>query len=131
MYRYAYLLLLIVNLSLNWLWSQNCDGFITDAIYFEDFGSGENPGPELPAGTTTYEFGSIGGGNYVVTNTSGLNGPLWHHEPDHSLDEDGYMLLFDASSNPGIFFRTALDNLCPNTTYVFSCFAANIVSPSA
>ncbi len=41
------------------------------------------------------------------------------------------MLLFDASSDPGTFFEITLEGLCPNTQYVFSCFVANIVVPTA
>lgn len=114
------------------LFAQLCTGILGARIYFEDFGSGENFGPELPAGSTTYNYGAIGSGNYVVTNTAGLNGTLWHDAPDHTAgDVDGYMLLFDASSSTEIFFETTLANLCGNTNYVFSCFVANVVVPSA
>ncbi|MGH1436493.1 MAG: gliding motility-associated C-terminal domain-containing protein [Lewinella sp.] len=112
--------------------AQVCDGSFGAIIFSEDFGSGPNPGPELPAGSTTYTFGLGAGGRYYVTNDSGQNGTLWHSAPDHTPDDtDGYMLLFDASADAGVFFQTTLDELCPNTTYVFSCFVANIVVPSA
>lgn len=116
----------------SYLQAQLCNGALGSEVYFEGFGSGDNYGPALPAGSTSYNYGSIGDGNYVVTNTAGLNGSLWHDAPDHTVgDVDGYMLLFDASSSPGIFFETTLTGLCGNTNYVFSCYVANIVVPSA
>ena len=112
--------------------AQNCDGELGAQLFFEDFGSGSGPGPSLPEGTTTYNYGSIGGGNYVVTNSTGLNGSLWHNAPDHTPDDvNGYCLLFDASSNPGTFYNRLFEDLCPNTDYTFSCFVANIVRPFA
>ncbi|MEM1215743.1 MAG: gliding motility-associated C-terminal domain-containing protein [Bacteroidota bacterium] len=122
--------LILLHLCTTTLGAQTC---WSDApIYVEDFGSGPGDGPELPPGTTTYTFGSIGGGNYVVTNNSGLNGSLWHNSPDRTPgDDNGYMLLFDAAADPGTFFRTTVDGLCENTNYIFSCFVANIVTPTA
>lgn len=112
--------------------TQVCNGSFGPIIFVENFGSGPNPGPELPAGATTYTFGLGAGGRYYVTNDSGQNGTLWHSAPDHTPDDtDGYMLIFDASADAGVFFQTTLDELCTNTTYVFSCFVANIVVPSA
>ncbi|WP_367389288.1 gliding motility-associated C-terminal domain-containing protein [Lewinella sp. LCG006] len=112
--------------------AQVCNGSLGPIIFVEDFGSGPNPGPELPAGFTTYTFGLGAGGRYYVTNDSGQNGALWHSAPDHTPnDTDGYMLLFDASDDAGVFFQTDLENLCPNTNYVFSCYVANIVVPTA
>lgn len=112
--------------------AQVCSGIPGPILYLEDFGSGPNPGPELPAGTTTYSFGLGGGGLYYVTNDSGQNGALWHSAPDHTEgDTDGYMLLFDASAEAGTFFEIILEDVCPNTQYVFSCFVANIVVPTA
>lgn len=112
--------------------AQECDGkFATEAV-FEGFGYGVGPGPELPPGSTTYNFGSIGGGNYVVTNTTGLNGGLWHKAEDHTpYDLNGYCLLFDASSITGVFYKALYENICPNTRYTFSFYAANIVRPYA
>ena len=112
--------------------TQVCPGIAGPIIYLEDFGSGPNPGPELPPGVTTYAFGLGGGGLYYVTNDSGQNGTLWHGAEDHTPgDTDGYMLLFDASAAAGTFFEIELEDLCPNSQYVFSCFAANIVVPTA
>ncbi len=116
----------------NHSFGQLCEGNTSEVLFFEDFGSGDNYGPELDEGVTTYNYGSIGNGNYVVTNTSGLNGSLWHDAPDHTPDDNnGYMLLFDASVSPGYFYQNTFSELCENTDYVFSCFVTNIVTISA
>lgn len=124
---FVFIILTAANLS-----AQQCDGILSNSLFFEDFSSGPGAGPSLPPGTTTYTFGSIGGGNYVVTNTTGLNGSLWHNSPDHTPnDANGYCLLFDASFSPGIFYNRLFEDLCPNTNYTFSCYVANIVRPFA
>lgn len=108
-------------------YGQLCEGNSSEVLFLETFGSGENFGPELDPGVTTYNYGSIGNGNYVVTNTSGLNGTHWHNALDHTPDDtNGYMLLFDASVSPGIFYQNTFADLCNNTDYVFSCYVANI-----
>ena len=127
-----FLLFVIFTFQYHIAFGQSCEGTIGDQLFLENFGSGPGPGPALPAGTTTYTFGTIGGGNYVVTNNSGLNGGLWHKAPDHTPnDTDGYMLLFDAAGSPGVFFQRVFDDLCGNSRYVFGAFVANIVVPSA
>ncbi|WP_104418566.1 T9SS type B sorting domain-containing protein [Neolewinella xylanilytica] len=112
--------------------AQNCDGSTGPVIFAEDFGSGAGPGEPLAPGTTTYTYGSVGGGNYSVTNTTGINRDRWHDAPDHTEgDVNGYALVFDASDDPGIFYRATFDSLCENTDYTFSCYVANVVRPFA
>ncbi len=110
--------------------AQLCQGQPGPVIYAEGFGSGPNDGPALPPGVTTYNYGSIWPGNYRVTNTTGLNGDVWHNSPDHTPgDTDGYLLLFDASADAGLFFQKQLDNLCSDTRYEFSCWVMNVEKP--
>ncbi len=113
-------------------YAQVCDGIPGELVYTEDFGAGDaNPGPALPDGTTDYNYGAIGAGNYTVVNDSGQNGSLWHSAPDHTPnDNNGYMLLFDGSDNADLFFRTEIDELCANTNYSFSAWVANIGKPT-
>jgi hypothetical protein len=111
---------------------QDCTGDIDQEIFTEDFGTGAEMGPELPPGTTAYTFGSIGGGDYVVTNTTGLNGSSWHQASDHTPgDTNGYCLLFDASSGSEVMYSRLLEDLEPNTHYILSLYVANVVTPSA
>lgn len=110
-----------------------CSGSIDDSTaQIETFGFGPNFGPELPSGATAYTYGSLGAGNYVVTNSTGLNGNLWHSDPDFTPgDFNGYMLLFDGDVNTENVLSWTFDNLCPNSRYEFSLEAANVVRPNA
>lgn len=112
--------------------AQECTPAPGPAIFLEDFGSGPNPGPPLPDGTTAYAYGSINTGHYVVSNTTGLDHNFWHDGLDHTEgDTSGYMLIFNASPGASIFYQKMFEELCPNTNYVFSCYIANVVVPTA
>ena len=112
--------------------AQECTPSPGPALFMEDFGSGSSPGPPLPGGTTTYNYGSIDNGNYVVSNRSGLNDWLWHDGPDHTEgDTEGYMLIFNADEEAGTFYQKTFTDLCPNTDYIFSCYLANLAVPTA
>ncbi len=111
--------------------AQLCQGRPGPVIYQEAFGSGPNDGPALAPGVTTYNYGAIWPGNYRVTNITGVNGDAWHTSPDHTPgDVDGYMLLFDASVDAGLFFQKQLDSLCSNSRYEFSCWVMNVTKSS-
>lgn len=111
--------------------AQLCTGIPGPLVYSEDFGTGSfDLGPALPPGSTTYNFGSIGPGNYVVVNNCGVNGSFWFSAPDHTPnDVDGYMLVFDASVEPGIFFKKYISGLCGGSRYTFSAWVMNIQIP--
>lgn len=110
-----------------------CEGLAGASAVQEDFGRGPNFGDPLPPGITTYNYTTNPtGGSYLVTNTSGLNGALWHSGEDHTEgDVDGYMLLFDATDEPGIFYERQISGLCPGTRYEFRAWVANVVAPMA
>lgn len=117
-----------------WAAAQLCEGAPGAAALSEDFGQGANFGPPLPDGTTTYIYndGSPSGGTYMVTNRTQLNGANWHEGLDNTPDDEfGYMLLFDATAEPGAFFNLLLEGLCPGTHYEFSAYLANVVTPGA
>jgi gliding motility-associated-like protein len=129
-----YRLLFLMVFLPGWAAAQLCDGVPGAVALSESFGSGNNFGPPLPAGTTTYNYNDSSpmGGTYMVTNRTQLNGANWHPGVDHTPDDGfGYMLLFDASGVPGEFFNILLDSLCPGTHYEFSAYLANVVTPSA
>ena len=111
----------------------SCSGSISDPhAQIIDFGAGPNPGPALPANATAYEFGPLGVGNYQMTNTTGLNGSLWHVNPDYTFNDiDGYMLIFDGDVSRDNVLTWIFDNLCPSSRYEFSMEVANVVRPSA
>ncbi len=116
----------------NSLWAQDCEPDPRPAIFFEGFGSGPNPGNALPAGTTTFGYGSIAANRYVRSNTSALNSGFWHEGEDHTPDdEQGYMIIFNANGGPTVFYQSVFTDLCPNTDYIFTAYLANVVIPTA
>ncbi|MCB0635135.1 MAG: hypothetical protein KDC54_00880, partial [Lewinella sp.] len=129
------LVLLCVGCLVGWgrLLAQECLPDPGPAIFFEDFGSGPNPGSILPNGTTSYVYGSINTGHYVVRNTTvDLNPGLFHDGLDHTEgDEDGYMVIFNPADGAGIFYQRTFSGLCPNTHYIFSYWVANLSLPGA
>lgn len=117
---------------MNMLLAQECVPDPGPAIFYEDFGSGSNPGEALVSGTTTYAYGSINTGSYVVSNTTNLDPGFWHDGIDNTADDtNGYMIIFNASPGAGVFYQKTFDNLCPNTDYIFTAYIANVVVPVA
>ncbi|GAA4305151.1 T9SS type B sorting domain-containing protein [Aestuariibaculum suncheonense] len=107
-----------------------CSGNSGDPIFTETFGAGL-ASVELPAETTTYLFANSGpnDGFYTVSNNSNAYG--WHVINDHSLnDNNGRMLIVNASYTAGEFYKTSITGLCENTTYEFSAWMLNLLPAS-
>ncbi|MEL6971741.1 MAG: hypothetical protein AAFO02_16360, partial [Bacteroidota bacterium] len=114
------------------LGAQECVPDPGPPLFFEDFGSGPNPGPPLEDGLTTFAYGSIDEGRYVVSNTTALNLANWHDGVDNTDgDTDGYMLIFNATDGPGVFYQMTFTDLCPNTDYIAIYHVANVSLPGA
>lgn len=117
--------------------AQLCTGSLGDPVVNISFGSGSNPGPPLLASSTNYNYVSTlcpADGNYTVVNSSsGCFGNSWHSvTEDHTPgDVNGYMMLVNASVNPGVFYLDTVRNLCGGTTYEFSAWILNILKSSA
>lgn len=112
--------------------AQDCLPDPGPALFYENFGSGANYGAALPAGMTSFRYGGINTNDYVVSNSTGINTNFWHDGFDHTEgDTDGYMLMFNASDGPLTFYQKDISDLCPNTDYIFSCYIANLVVPTA
>jgi len=109
-----------------------CTGSTSVPVLLETFGAGSNPGAALPNGVTNYSY--VGtypmDGNYTISNTTGfLDNPgpaYWHSNPDHTGNQNGYMMVVNANATPGEFYRKQVTGLCPNSTYIFSAWAANV-----
>jgi gliding motility-associated-like protein len=117
--------------------AQVCTGSLGDPVVNVTFGSGTNPGSQLQAATTTYSFTSSpcpNDGSYTVVNsTSGCFSSSWYTIPeDHTPNEaNGYMMLVNASYNPGDFYVDTVKNLCANTNYEFAAWIVNVQSPTS
>jgi hypothetical protein len=109
-----------------------CQGNSGNPIFNEDFGTGTNYGPPLPAGVTTYSFVGFNGpqdGQYTVgSNTFALG---WNMPSDHTPgDTNGKALIVNASFTVGEFYTASINGLCENTTYEFSSWLLNILPSS-
>ncbi|HEY8690327.1 MAG TPA: gliding motility-associated C-terminal domain-containing protein [Chitinophagaceae bacterium] len=116
--------------------AQLCQGSLGDPVVNITFGSGVNPGPALSS-LTNYNFVSNdcpNDGNYTIANaTNNCFNSTWHSlSEDHTPgDTNGYMMVVNASVNPGDFFVKTVDGLCPNTTYEFASWILNVLKPSS
>lgn len=117
--------------------AQVCSGSLGDPVVNVSFGSGSNQGSQLQAASTSYFFTSApcpaDGAYSVVNNTAGCFNGTWHTlTEDHTPgDVNGYMMLVNASFNPGDFYVDTVRGLCANTTYEFAAWVLNVLLPSA
>ena len=100
-------------------------------FFKEDFGVGTGS-VSLPAGLTNYVYNGGTGlvdGQYAVSNNPvGLQGG-WHNTEDFTVgDANGRMLVVNASSEPGEFYKTTVSGLCENSYYSFSAQIMNILT---
>ncbi len=105
-----------------------CGGNSGDPIFTEDFGSGLIDGPELPLGTTTYNFttGTPEDGDYTISSTT--NYFDWINVQDHTPgDTNGKSFIVNASFTAGEFYQRQVTGLCENTSYEFSSWLINLL----
>lgn len=99
-----------------------CSGSKGEPVFKENFGSGTNYGPQLPAGTTNYTYVGSGfpqDGQYTLHYTTNLipNSQNWHTSLDHTPDTEingtnGKSLIVNASFTAGEFFKRTVTGLC-------------------
>jgi hypothetical protein len=128
-------LLLTFNFS-GKIFAQLCQGSLGDPVVNITFGSGSNPGGALGRSTNYTYLGADcpDDGSYTISNsTSNCFGFTWHSvSQDHTPgDVNGYMMVVNASFNPGDFFVETVVGLCPNTTYEFASWILNVLKPSS
>lgn len=111
-----------------------CSGNLGENIFTDgDFGSGPEPvvinNPNIAPGynyTTQVPFD----GSYTICSRTGaLAGlyPSWLQIKDNSNDPNGYMMVINASFEPGIFYEETVNDLCENTLYEFSADIINLI----
>lgn len=131
------LLLFILTLSFfEDIVAQLCQGSLGDPVVNITFGAGQNPGTPLGS-STNYEYVEDfcpGDGYYTITNsTTNCFGNTWltvaeDHTPG---DNNGYMMLVNASFVSGDFYLREVTGLCGGTTYEFAAWLINVIRPSA
>lgn len=130
------LILLLFFICTNTQAQQVCSGTLGDPIAGAgtDFGNGATNNGLPITGNTSYLYvtGTPGDGQYTIAKTTkGMNSG-WHqnitnHTPN---DPNGYMMVVNADYNPGVFYKTTVTGLCPNTTYEFASYIINILNRS-
>ncbi|MBL7740326.1 MAG: gliding motility-associated C-terminal domain-containing protein [Chitinophagaceae bacterium] len=133
--RFAVILLTLSGLPAV-IHAQLCQGSLGDPLVNITFGAGTNPGPQLTAATTSYQFVSTdcpGDGFYTVrSNTANCFGSSWHNlATDHTGDPNGYFMLVNASFQPSAFYLDTVKGLCSGTTYEFAAWVVNVLKSSA
>ncbi|POY34687.1 hypothetical protein C3K47_18795 [Solitalea longa] len=106
-----------------------CSGRVTP-IQVITLGTTANP-VDLP-GSTTYsrnESNPSDGSYGYFSTVPNVFGNAWQSgELDHTTgDANGRMLIFNASNEPGEFYRAPISGLCTNAIYRFSAFIANVL----
>ena len=111
-----------------------CSGNLGENIFERgDFGSGINPilttDPGIAPGYNYTTVVPPDGSYTICSNTGALSGlyPTWIRVGDNSNDPNGYMMVVNASFDPGIFYEEVVEGLCENTLYEFSADIINLI----
>ena len=129
-----YLLLIWLN-GLTTAQAQVCDGNLGDNIFESgDFGTGPTnditTDPGIAPGYGYVAPGPPQDGLYTITKNTGAWPGLfttWLAVTDNSPDNDGYMMVVNASFDPGLFYSQEVTGLCENTIYEFSVDVLNMI----
>jgi gliding motility-associated-like protein len=112
-----------------------CSGSLGANLFDKgDFGSGNSNNvlvnPQIAPGYNYVTSGPPFDGNYILTNNTGSWGnlyPTWLPLRDNSADPNGYMMVVNASFEPGLFYEEIIEGICENTQFEFSADIINVV----
>lgn len=134
--RGFYVWAISVMMMLPWIQSagQTCDGNLGENIFGDgDFGRGNtnvvSTDPQIAPGYIYQPNPPPNDGYYTITNYTGLWNlfPGWIKIYDNSPDIYGYMMVVNASNEPGLFYEQEITGLCENTLYEFSADIINLL----
>jgi gliding motility-associated-like protein len=117
--------------------AQVCKGSVGDNIFPDgDFGSGAaNIFPTDPGIAAGYRYAFSAppnDGSYTITNNTtpwgGFAAIDWIDIKDNSSDPNGYMMVVNASFEPGLFYERTVP-VCGNTNYEFSADVISMNDP--
>lgn len=116
--------------------AQLCTGSLGNPVVNITFGNKNNPTGPLQPGITNLGYVSNtcpNDGNYsIVSSAYGCFTNTWHDiTKDHTGDEEGKMMLINATNAPSVFYIETITGLCGNTTYEFGAWVANVLKPSS
>ncbi len=116
-----------------------CHGDLGDNIFTDgDFGSGISNivlmDPLLAPGFNYTTAVPPNDGQYTLTNDMRIWPsvfPAWIRTGDNDIDPRGYMMVVNASYQPGIFYEKIINNLCEFSVYEFSADIINLIRSDA
>lgn len=134
-FKPKFLLFILLLFADTGAWAQVCTGTLGDPVFTQDFGSPTRTATPIVTGYTYTSSTCPSDGSYTIANnTSACFGNAWHTVlRDHTGDPGGYMMIVNADETPGKeFFKQTTDagGLCENTTYEFSAYVMNLISPN-
>ena len=129
------ILLIVIALLFSFIsQGQVCTGNLGENIFPDgDFGRGNtnvvSTDPQIAPGYDYEPHPPPNDGRYTITNYTGLWNlfPGWIKIRDNSTDIYGYMMVVNASYEPGSFYEKQIDGLCENTLYEFSADIINLM----
>ena len=114
---------------------QTCSGNLGENIFEDgDFGSGNSnvvsSDPGIAPGYLYQPHPPPNDGYYTIANYTGYWDlfPGWIKIYDNSPDPFGYMMVVNASYEPGLFYEKEIAGLCENTLYEFSADVINLLA---
>ena len=128
----VFFLLLLLSVHLP---GQQCTGNLGENIFTDgDFGSGPAnillPDPRIAPGFIYQSAPPPNDGFYTITNDMGawlFRYDTWLPLGDNSSDPQGYMMVVNASFEPGLFYEQEVSGLCENTLYQFTADVINVI----
>ncbi|HUH33288.1 MAG TPA: gliding motility-associated C-terminal domain-containing protein [Daejeonella sp.] len=129
--------LLTILLNSTILLAQTCSGSLGDPVVNITFGAGLASTSPLPPGVTSYQYtstGCPGDGFYNIgPHNRGCFDNTWHSiNQDHTpSDDNGNMMIINASFTAGDFYKQTVSGLCAGTTYEFAAWVLNILKPGS
>ena len=116
------------------LFGQGCTGNLGENIFTDgDFGAGPANivpvDPQIAPGYLYETNPPPNDGYYTITNNIGQwsSNFGWMTIGDNSPNPNGYMMVVNASYDPGLFYEQEVTGLCENTLYEFSADVFNLI----
>jgi len=129
-YFTIFIFLLLADTSLG-----QCDGNLGENIFTDgDFGSGADnillSNPQIAPGYNYSYAPPPNDGDYTITNNTTNWGSFavnWENISDNSGNPNGYMMVVNASFEPGLFYEQEVTGLCDDTEFEFSTDIYNLI----
>lgn len=113
-------------------WSTTCK-FVGPGVGSGTNGAAGDNEYQLAKHITTVPTSSVKGGIAYAAWWSDSYPPAFQERTFQSdpTQQQGYMMVINASATPSVFFRYTIHNLCPNTHLYFSAYVGNLIRGDA